>query len=164
MSNTIGCPIIDAKGMECLIKTQAERIKELERALEQTKRAAMFAKLDEDDIIRALEEYLHAGIDEKECAQLAIKHVAEQLEETFEFTAETVTDLRNQMVWHLLDCVDFDEKFGVNQTDVLARYTYNDKVQAYVCCFYKSAFNRGVVRTSSNAMYAFMYHTADYRM
>ena len=127
MSNTnIGCPIIDESGVECLIKAQTERIKELERELERAKQVAELAKLDTKDIIHAISMTFDMNGDGK---HRCVMHVAEQLSETCNLMEESTDAVFNQMVWHMLDCVDFKKMFGVNQVDVLEKYSRDLEVR-----------------------------------
>ena len=129
MSNTnIGCPIIDESGVECLIKAQTERIKELERELERAKQVAELAKLDTKDIIHAISTTFGMNGDLK---QRCVMHVAEQLSETCNLMEESTDAIFGQMVWHMLDCVAFSEVLGVdvNQVDVLEKYARDGEVR-----------------------------------
>ena len=127
LTNT-GCPIINEQGMECLVKAQTERIKELERELERAKQTAELAKLDTKDIVYAISTTFGMNGDLK---HRCVMHVAEQLSETCNLMEESTDSVFNQMVWHMLDCVAFSEVLGVdvNQVDVLEKYARDGEVR-----------------------------------
>ena len=156
MSNEMktGCPIIDAKGMECLVKAQTERIQELERELAQAKQMAELAKLDTKDIIRAISETFNKDA----VRRCYVMRMAEQISETCDLMEESDDDIFNQMIWHMLDCIDFAGTLGVdvNHVDVLEKYSRDIEVRKSINGVIRDTIVRVIERPRDKAIFVLL--------